>query len=698
MATTSSGTVRAPAVLQAQAATDIVGFNLENNQSTTLAAHYISFQQVFKAGQVSPGDNLIAIVNGTKIPVQMDVKTFNPDGSVQSALLTLSQPAIPANTSLSLMLSTLGVAPAAPLSLSGLTDSNYNLTVSLAIHGGSTINLDAATLLQQALAAGKVSYWQQGPLATQGRIDVPISGSLHVTLDITRYADGTTSTDVQFNNDYAMQSTGGNTVYDVAISQNGSTVLSQSNITQYQYQTWHKVISSNGNANVNIVHDINYLEQTGAIPNYDLAAGVSASTLSSEVITGNQILGPGSVTQNMPMAGGRGDIGPMPSWNAVWLMTQNQQAAQFALAQADAAGSVPWHFFDPKTGNYVDLKNYPTLWADPRGTPTLTQQPSAASGWTPESSHQPDLSYVAYLMTGSRYYLDQLNAQATFSELSVWPAPRQNGLGLVANGYDQVRAQAWSLRQIDEAASANPDGSAEKATFTQLANNNWHWLVSQIPTWTAQEGQAYGYLPGAYGDGTGAMMAPWQQDYFASTAIQAAEGGNADALTFLKWESNFLVGRFLNSANGFNPHDGVAYNLNVGNGSGQDYNTWAQIEQATVAAGNSAGSGWPDGDYAELAAQTLAGIITVTGSADAITAYNWLMSSGAPYITPFADPQFDIVPGRQLAAPPALAMPRYRFLPPVHRKPKGLPAPARRSPSRSRALATLPSRPMRSGL
>ena len=53
---------------------------------------------------------------------------------------------------------------------------------------------------------------------------------------------------------------------------------------------------------------------------------------------------------------------------------------------------------------------------------------------------QPDLSYVAYLMTGDRYYLDQLNAQATFSVFSDWPVYRENGLGLVANGSDEVRA------------------------------------------------------------------------------------------------------------------------------------------------------------------------------------------------------------------------------------------------------------------
>ena len=644
--TNANGRVVAPAVLQAQLSTDVVGFNLENNQASALGQQYITFQETFLPGEVTTSTHLVAIVGGQKIPVQMDVKTTNADGSVRSALLTFEQPSISANSSLSFMLSTTGTAfTTGPLSLAGLNDSNYNLKVTIALQGGSTVVLDAATLLEQALNAGTVSYWQTGPLATQGRIDVPIAGSLHVTLDITRYADGSTSTDVQFNNDYAMQAVGGTAVYNVTIQQNGSTVLQQSNITEYQYQTWHTVVSTTGPSHANVVQDINYLELTGAVPNLDLAAGVDPAALAAERITGNQILGPGSVTKYMPTAGGRSDIGLMPGWNAIWLMTQDEQAAKYALVQADAAGSVPWHYFDPKTGTYLSVTDYPTLWSDPRGTPTLTQQPSSSSGWTPEAAHQPDLSYVAYLMTGDRYYLDQLNAQATFSVFSDWPVYRENGLGLVANGSDEVRAQAWSLRVIDEAAWANPTGSVEQQAFAQLADNNWSWLVSQIPAWTQRQGEAYGYVPGTYGDGSGSTMAPWQQDYFASTAIQAAQMGNADALTFLNWQANFLVGRFLNGANGFNPHDGANYNLIVGNGSGTTYKTWAQIGQATVAAGISWGNGWGDGDYAELAAQTLAGIITLTGSAAATQAYNWLMSSGAPQIKPyFVDPQFDVVP------------------------------------------------------
>ncbi|MGH7071965.1 MAG: Hint domain-containing protein, partial [Acetobacteraceae bacterium] len=246
-------------------------------------------------------------------------------------------------------------------------------------------------------------------------------------------------------------------------------------------------------------------------------------------------------------------------------------------------------------------------------------------------------------------YLDQLNAQAEWGELDFWPASaaRNAGQGIVADDQSQVRGAAWSLREIDEAAYANPDGSAMKAYFTQLENANFQYLVSQIPTWTAQEGQAYGYLPSVY---YGSNLPPWEQDYFASTVVQAAEMGNQDAVQVLQWESNFLVGRFLNAANGFDPNDGIAYNLVTLDPSiDAPYTTWAEIEQATQAAGLSNGSGWTqsNGDYGQLALQSLAGIITVLGDPQAIKAYGWLLGSGAPYISEADfqnDPTYNIVP------------------------------------------------------
>src|SRR5205823_10805656 len=61
-----------------------------------------------------------------------------------------------------------------------------------------------------------------------------------------------------------------------------------------------------------------------------------------------------------------------------------------------------------------------------------------------------------------------------------------------------------------------------------------------------------------------------------------------------------------------------------------------------IAAGNSAGGTFHQNDYAEHALMSLAGIITVTGSTDAMQAYDWLLASGAPAL--HAEPAFNINP------------------------------------------------------
>jgi hypothetical protein len=640
----------------------IVGLKLRNNMGRMLAAHEITFGQTFLQGRVPATSQIDAIVNGQRVPVQMDVRTTNPDGSVRMAVLTMMQPAIAAGDTENVMLTLAppGSAAGTPVEITALASGGYQVNVDLTLHNadGSTTpyNLNLATLLQRALQSRTVTYLLRGPQVTEAQFSTPISGSLRLTCVVRRYASGMVRTDLQFNNDIAMSASGGTANYDVTITRNGRTEARQSGIKQAQYTTWHWQISSSSAPQAQVIEDIRALEETGAIPNYDLEAGVNSATIAAEGHSFGGptygILGSANVAQYMPMTGGRPDIGLQPEWVAAWLMTQNPTAMLYALAQAEAAGSIPWHFIDLRTGSYLTVTAHPNLWTDPRAntangyTPLTQPVPSSQqTGWTLDSAHQPDLAYVPYLMTGNAYYLDQLNAQASWAVADVWVPPRQSGLGIVANGQDQVRAQAWNLREVDEAAYANPDGSPMKRYFTALANNNWRWLVSQIPTWTAEEGQAYGYVPGTYGSG-GTVMAPWEQDYFVSAAVEAAEQGNQDAVTFLKWETNFIAGRFLNAANGFNPRDGVAYNISVYSSPGKSLQTWAEIGAATRAAGNSNGNSWgrSNGDYGELALQSLAGIITVTGSPEAERAYRWLQESGAPYIHPIADPQFNIVP------------------------------------------------------
>ncbi|HET9849835.1 MAG TPA: hypothetical protein VFR68_14925, partial [Candidatus Dormibacteraeota bacterium] len=393
-----------PPVLQAFQQASVARFELQNTQTTNLAAHEISFNEVFALGQVPKASQLYAVINGVQYAVQLDVKTSYADGSVESGIVTLDAPAIAGGTTLQGQLFLGSGAAASAVSIANLPGSGYNFIVNLTMHNsnGTTTpyQLNAGTWLQQALQAGKVSYWLQGPQTTEVRFDVPISGSFHVTFDITDFADGTTRTDVQFNNDYAEQAVGGQVTYDETITQNGSTVSQYTSLTQYQYQTRQEVFWSNGAPQINIVHDIGALEKTGAVPGYNLAynlnliagdsAGMTLANLASLMASSGwgAALPVDGVDQYMPDPGGRPDIGPTTGPSALWLMTQDQTAAQYALGWADVSGSVPWHFYDPTTGNYLSVDQYPQLWTDPRGgngpPGGLTQQIDMTnSGWTP---------------------------------------------------------------------------------------------------------------------------------------------------------------------------------------------------------------------------------------------------------------------------------------------------------------------------
>ena len=667
----------APVVPQAIDPGEIVGLALQNPTAAALAAQYVSFGEVFKAGAVPAGSQLVAIVNGTDIPVQMDVKTTYPDGSAEIATITMLQPALAANATLGVMLALAPAGTPAPASVNigqEIAASGYDLGVNIAVQGGGTYALNVASLYAQAAASGGLTILKQGPDATEVQFQTDVTASLRMVFNVTAYANGTFRTNVQFNNDLAMQASGGTLTYNASITEGGASVYQVSNLTQYQYEDWNQIIYTGTSAPaVNVQHDMTYLEQTGAIANYDLADGVPAAIVASEASSvaapgWNAPLATDGITQYMPMTGGRPDIGPTTEANSLWLMTQNAAAAQFALGQADAGAGIPWNFYNPQAGAWLNTSQYPTIrtngWDD--SSTLLTQGVSATNnGWTPDTAHQPDLFYDAYLLTGNQSYLDALNAQAAFGITSLWPGMRDNVIGGPQTNDNvifgnQVRGAAWTLREIDEAAYANPTGSAAKAYFTQVMNDNWRWLASQIPAWTALEGQAHGYIidPFEYGY----AFAPWQQDYFISTAVQAAEMGNQNAATFLTWATNYIAGSVLNLGRDAINYVTAAFPNSV-SGNGQIYwdqatnswayaqplQSWSAIEANTQIYGPSNGAGWSmsNGDYGADRMQALAGIISVTSSPEAMQAYAWLAGSGAPYTSVAAiqaQPQFDIVP------------------------------------------------------
>jgi hypothetical protein len=160
----------APIISAATTPGQLVGLTLQNPSSVPLAARLITFGQEFPPGQVPAGAHVVAIVNGQPMPVQMDVKTTNPDGSVAMAVLTMAQPSIAPGASVPAMLVSASSAAAAvkPVDISSLTapGSNYRLQVQLGLHNAngttSAVTIDAATALAAALKSGAYSSWLMG--------------------------------------------------------------------------------------------------------------------------------------------------------------------------------------------------------------------------------------------------------------------------------------------------------------------------------------------------------------------------------------------------------------------------------------------------------------------------------------------------------------------------------------------------------
>jgi hypothetical protein len=678
-----NGIVYAPCVLPASQSGDVVGFDLQNNQNFALAARYITFGEVFSDGQVPSGDQLSALINGVSTPVQLDAKATYPDGDVLMGIVSFEEPSIPASTTLQGMFK-LASSSGQPIVISGLLSSGYNVKVNITFNNnGTKYNLNASSLLQQAINSGTLSYWLQGPEATEVRVDHYVTSSLHVVFDIREYADGSTYTDVEFDNDYAMQPSGGALNYSVYISQSGATVFQQNVVRQPQYTTWHKEAYSNGAPLVNVVHNTTALEDANATLGFDVAdgwdynnAGYDLSpflfkndltTLATNA-TFNAILGPAGGNRAMSGVGQGPNIGPVTAEQAIWLITQNQSIGTYVLDQADADGSVPWHFFNPATGSFITTQQYPELFVgDTNGGEALTQpllnfNNSNITSWQTDEDHQPDFAYIPYLLTGSHYYLDQLEAQGTYTVLNEANLVRHNGEDILVNYAMAPRGAAWAMRMIDENAYIDPNSDQLKSYFEQVQSNNFNYLLNETENLT--QGQTYGWhftvdfyqytakdgmnvtnkYNGSYPYGG---QAPWQQDFFESTLALAAEQHVRGALQVLNWEDNFEVGRFLAGPQGFSPQDGCAYNIVVASNNiyAKGYNistwgkivnltlpipTWAQIESDEKTINQSEDGIWrtsKDNNYCQLGLETLAEAVTVTQSGKAMQAYAWLVSN-----------------------------------------------------------------------
>jgi hypothetical protein len=532
---------------------------LSNDSGRALTGAFVTFAHPFRAQDVPAGATVAARSNGQGVALQVDAKATHADGSLRHAVLTASLPALAAGATIELeLVSAPATAAGAPVAPAALLATAFDTTVSAAL-GGTSYTASARALLSRPAPR----TWLSGPLVTEWTLVAPLAagGTAHPHLtarfDVRAYAGArTAAVSVTVENDWAYEPGRQNLTYDAAIATDRGSVFSAAKLVHYTQARWRRTFVWGDDAPVGVRFDPAYLMSTGAVPNYDpqvRAAEPALAELASKLTAAATApLGIGLAEPYMPETGGRGDIGLLPSWAALYLISQDPRARRATLATADGAGSWSIHYRDKATDRPVSLDDHPymTLLGNPPDTCNPTTKvcdafpPCAgdcASPYTPDSPHQPALAYLPYLLTGDRYYLDELELWANWNMLQANPGYRDHERGLVK--WDQPRGQAWSMRTLGQVAFIAPDDDPLKKYFVDRLGFNLAWYAQQ---YLADAGASpLGYLKNGATLGDDGTLAPWMDDFFTSSIGQLVALGFADARPLRDWKAKFPIGRML---------------------------------------------------------------------------------------------------------------------------------------------------------
>jgi hypothetical protein len=585
----------------------ITNLKLQNTSATEQRNVPFTVGQVFAKGALLATDGLVGRMSSGGIALQVDVKATHPDGSVRHAIISGVVPSLAAGEvrNMDLVKAVTGSkTAAAPTTLTG---AGFTAGVSANV-GGVMYTASADALLK----SGVYKTWLAGPVVNEWHVTSPLKTSAgvphpHLTarFAIRSYAGlNKARVDVIIENNWAYEPGPQNFTYDAQVQVGGQTVYSQAALKHLHHARWRKTFWWGSAPQAEVQHNTKYLIATGALPNYDTNLIISPTALNgldSRWTNSNTApMGPGIVVTAMSTAGGRPDIGPLPEWGAMYLLSMDKRAKKVTLGVGDLAGSWPVHYRDKRTDLPVSLANYPymTLLGNASDTVNpVTKQSEAfpACGgdcttvFKPVSSHQPSLAYLPYLVTGDHYYLEELQFWANFNMLRTNPTYRSFEKGLVKA--DEVRGQAWSLRTLGQTAYITPDNDPMKKYFVDRIGYNLDWYNTTYSVGNPNKlgvldgSGAYAFKAVAYPTPAGAStgIAPWQDDFFTWSVGHLSELGFTNAKPLLNWKAKFPIARMTGS--GYCWIDGAAYTLAIRPSSTSPvFPTIGEVYQATMRA------------------------------------------------------------------------------------------------------------------
>ncbi|WP_313029299.1 hypothetical protein [Massilia alkalitolerans] len=669
-----------PVPMPASVSGAITTVQLINPGSTAQSNAAATFGQAFAQGDIPKGSTLTGkLSNGSVVPVQVDAKARHPDGSLRHAVVTVQLPSLAAKQAETVgLVRDSTISAAAPTTPATLLANGFSASFNATI-GGVLYSASADELLK----SGKYTTWLSGPLAHEWMVAAPLktaSGTehphLHARFTIRSYpATNSARVDVTVENGWAFTAMPSNFTYDAQVMVGGQQVFAQAGLNHYSHARWRKVYWWGNAPKLDVRHNTAYLIASKAVANYDQSLVIRESTIATwntywtSGNTGPMQAGVG--VPYMPTTGARADIGPMPTWNALYLLSMDQRMKNVALGMSELAGSWGAHYRNKQTGRPVTLAEFPYMSMLSAGNDTLNPatgkleafpecpQTRCATPMTVDTAHQPAFSYLPYLVTGDYYHLEELQFWANMSSFYSHTGERYRdaGKGLVKS--DQIRGQAWTLRTLAEAAYITPDDDPQKANFTTLVNNNIDWFTNTFPN--NPNANKLGVLDhDSYPSYLGGLgIAPWQDDFFTTTVGRMVELGFSKAQPLLVWKAKFVVDRIVGA--GFCWIEASQYAMKVRDSMTTPlYSTIAEVYKAnhtaafselacaSVDMATSLGlrTGYMAGDFTPSGTQAIMQpALAYSARLNASAAQAWTKFATRPYQPDFAnEPQYAIVP------------------------------------------------------
>ena len=656
----------------------------------TTANYPMTLSLVFKQGDVP--SNVTANLGGSNLTTQTDVKNRYTDGSVKHALVSFSIPQVSAGQTHNIDILNGGTnANSSFLTQAQLEASDFNASVNFSNFTNSGTN-GSVTARQLLTNAGTTDYWMKGDVASEFLIrdqSTSVNSQLNVQYNVRKYAGW---------NGYRVDSIVENTrtdargilKYDVDLQlgqSNPTSVLSETALKHNHDSRWHQVEwFGDKPPEVEVHYDVDYLASTGAIPQYDTSLTVPESKIASEyaswqasdhgLVDGRATTGinntkRGLINPHFGATGGRQEIGLQPTWNARYLLSMDNRLKEIMLNQADISSSVPIHLRESNptksaVGNPITMDDRPTLfYRAPHQVNAATAADKVtnvgavenwdwdgctetSACWDAEGAHQASFAYLPYLITGDQFYKEEMYFWASWDLMRTnpgfrgpaWPSPDYGTKGWLS---DQSRGEAWTVRNISDAAFLAPDADSEQAYFTEKTNNILDQWVDEYITNGNFPAAAYWFRQSAAERADPLLdpnvtyyTSPWMDDFVLLVLDQMKDKGfDTDQLVDFLGKS--IVERFGNpDVNGYRR---APYHLPVeisdGNGGHTVLATWQEINDAYV--DNTGPTAFPnenkypyeytEGDYPYsynfIARAALGQVLHLPGAQEA---YDWLDS------------------------------------------------------------------------